>query len=110
MTPLDERGEDYIQIGLGTRNTSYDLIQANYNFSYPDHIWDFKVKFNDSSVRVGNENITISKLPSPDVPSYPELNSTYTGPEDPFKPPEDALTYDAGDKPSVYQAINGKAY
>lgn len=110
MTPLDERDQSYIQIGLGTRNTSYDIIQANYNFTYPDHIWDFQVKFNDSSRRVENSAIVINKLPTPSLPTYPELNGTYTGPEDPFKEPEDAKRYNAGNLSSVYQAINGKAY
>lgn len=37
MTPYDERGEDYIQIGIAERNDSYSQSEAQYNYSYPEY-------------------------------------------------------------------------
>jgi hypothetical protein len=109
VTPYDEGGQDYIQVGIARRNDSYSQTSAQYDYSYPDYQWDFKVKFNDSSARIENYDV-VEKLPSPAAPEYPELNGTYTGPISPFLPPADAIRYHAGSVASVYRSIDGKPF
>jgi hypothetical protein len=81
MTPYDEHGKNFIQVGIGALNKTWDAAQVNYNISYPGYIWDFKVKLKDQSTYEENFD-ELTPLPDPKPTQYPKID------DNPYEQPE----------------------